>query len=60
MRKPRMTKSEKEFVERIVELCFFKPDYRKGNISENNIEKFNTLTLEEQNKFFYLINYKTR
>jgi hypothetical protein len=60
MRKPRMTKSEKQFVERIVELCFSNPDYRKGNITECDIRKFNTLTSDEQHKFFYLINYKTR
>ena len=60
MRKPRMTKSEKAFVNSVIELAFRNPELREGNATRIDLEKFNTLSVEDQNKFFTLTINKTR
>lgn len=60
MRKPRMNKSEKEFVNSVIQLAFTNPELREGNVTRIDLEKFNTLSIEDQNKFFTLTLTKTR
>lgn len=60
MRKPRMTKTEKQFVNSVIELAFSNPEFRNGKTTNCDVEKFNTLSESDQNKFFTLINTKTR
>lgn len=60
MRKPRMNKSEKEFVNSVIQLAFTNPELREGNSTRIDLEKFHTLSVENQNKFFQLITTKTR
>jgi hypothetical protein len=60
MAKPRMKKAEKEFVNSVIQLAFTNPELRKGNSTSIDLEKFNTLSVDDQNKFFQLITTKTR
>jgi hypothetical protein len=59
MAKPRMTKSEKIFVERITKFVFATPEIRNG-VKYLDRETFALLSPETQNKFLTLIATKTR
>ncbi len=59
MRKPRMTKSEKAFVERISAIVFATPEIRNGQAYLDR-KAFATLSPEDQKRFIYLVMDKTR
>jgi hypothetical protein len=60
MRKPRMTKNEKQCVNSVIELAFSNPKFRNGNKVSIDLEAFHTLSESNQNKFMSLIYTKTR
>jgi hypothetical protein len=59
MSKPRMTKSEKEFMSRIHAIVFATPEVRNG---QNYLDRqtFAKLPELDQKKFLYLLMNKTR
>lgn len=59
MRKPRMTKSEKAFVERVSAIVFATPEIRDGQKYLDR-KAFATLPIVEQRLFVDLIIGKTR
>ncbi len=58
-RKPRMTKSEKAFVERISAIVFATPEIRNGQAYLDR-KAFATLSPEDQKRLIYLVVDKTR
>lgn len=59
MRKPRMTKSEKQFVERIGKFVFATPRIVNG-VRFMDVDTFHLLSKETQDKFLTLTSTKTR
>jgi hypothetical protein len=58
-RKPRMTKSEKAFVERITSIVFATPEIRNGNRYLDR-KTFALLAQETQKRYLDLLSTKTR
>lgn len=59
MRKPRMTKTEKQFIERIGKFVFETPRIVNG-VKFMDVDTFNLLSKETQDKFLTLTLTKTR
>lgn len=59
MRKPRMTKSEKAFVERISSIVFATPEIRNG-VRYLDRKTFALLSKETQDRYLDLLVSKTR
>lgn len=59
MAKPRMTKSEKAFVESVHKIVFATPEIRNG-VSYLDRKAFHNLPLETQERWNYLLTHKTR
>lgn len=58
-RKPRMTKSEKLFMQKIHSIVFAEPRIENGK-KFMNVDAFNSLSQDDQNKFWHLHFNKTR
>ena len=59
MRKPRMTKAEKAFTERIHSIVFATPEIRNGNRYLDR-KTFALLSQETQDRYLKLLSTKTR
>jgi hypothetical protein len=59
MRKPRMTKSEKAFVERVSSIVFATPEIRNGQRYLDR-KTFSLLSKETQDRYWDLLIHKTR
>lgn len=59
MPKPRMTKSEKAFVERITSIVFATPEIRNGHRYLDR-QTFALLSEETQNRYLTLLTTKTK